>query len=82
MKTENQIAADEAAFLESLAADPAWGAAGRIGNRFGGMGMAPLFDRLVREAKTLDLSTVDQARAKTAGALAALDALRSKLTNT
>lgn len=81
MKTENQIAADEAAFVESLAGHPAWGAAGLVGNRFGGVGMSPLFDRLVREAKTLDLATVDQARAKTAGALAALDALRSKLTN-
>ena len=82
MKTENQIAADEAAFLQSLAVDPAWGAAQRIAKRFGGMGMSPLFDRLAHQAKTLDLSTVDQARAKTVGALAALDALRAKLTNT
>lgn len=81
MKTEDQITADELAFLESLAADPAWGAAGRIGNRFGGVGMSPLFDRLAREAKTLDLSSIAQARAKAVGAIAALDALRSKLTN-
>ena len=82
MRNETEIAADEAAFLATLTATEIWATALHIGNRYGGLGMSPLFDRLARDAETIDLSKVDQARAKVTGALAALDALREKISPT
>lgn len=81
MRIATEIETKEAAFLESLSTCSQAVTALHIGNRYGGLGMSPLFDRLARDAEMIDLDTVDQAREKVIGALAALNDLRDKLTN-